>query len=235
MSTFPDVFGVAGFAAETSHVPRIVLAGRTGATYLPQGRVIDGSLARDPLNTGDTDVLRNGLLMGKVSASGKFAPSVLGVTAAAYNHTGSTSTQLQVGAAVATEIARRIGSSGSFKITGPPTAAGVVATETVAFSAVNASTGVVTITAAAANYVAGSLVRPADGSETPLGILDETLKVTDARGQSQDTRLKALLIAGVVDTSQILNVPADASLLAWLKAQLRATGLGWAFDDDFGF
>ena len=53
--------------------PRKVLITDTGAVYLPRGRTINGSKSRDPLNTGDLDVLRSGMLMGMISASKKFA------------------------------------------------------------------------------------------------------------------------------------------------------------------
>lgn len=235
MSTFSNTFGVAGLGTEKTYTPRSVLAGALGAMYLPQGRIIDGSKSRDPLNTGDLDVLRNGLLMGKITSGGKYAPSVIGKTTVAYDASATANTSLTVGAATAVEIVRRIGATGTFKITGPPTAAGTVATETLTYSAVNTTTGVITITAGNADYVAGSFVRPTDGSETILGVLDEFTKVTDPDGTSQDTRLARLLIGGIVDASQILNWPSDASLVAWVKAQLRATGYGWVFDDDFGF
>lgn len=235
MSTFSNTFGAAGFATEKTHTPRSVLASPSGAMYMPAGRVLDGSKARDPLNTGDLDVLRPGLLIGKITSGGKFAPSILGVTTVAYASGATVNTTLTVSAATATEIVRRIGSSGTFKISGPPSAAGTVATATVTFSAVNTSTGVITITALAANYIAGSFIRPADGSETILGILDQHLKVTDPDGTSQDTVLSRLLVGGMIDASQILNWPSDTSLVAWVKTQLRAVGMAYTFDDDFGF
>ena len=46
----------------------------------------------------------------------------------------------------AAELVRRIGATGTFKLTGPPTAGGAVVTQTVTFSAVNTSTGAITIT-----------------------------------------------------------------------------------------
>lgn len=122
---------------------RLMLSGLP--LYLPGGVVVDGSKSRDPLNTGDVHTLRAGMLMGKITATKKWAPSILGLLTAAYaNDAGTT---LTVSAATAAEIVRRIGTSGTFKITGPATAGGTVRTLTVTYSAVNTSTGAITITA----------------------------------------------------------------------------------------
>lgn len=201
--------------------------------YLPAGRIIDGSKSRDPLNTGDVDVLRPGLLMGKITASGKYAPSIIGVTASA---AASGATGITVSAAVATEIVRRIGSTGTFLLTNVPSAAGTVAHATVTYSAVNTSTGVITNTALGAAAVAGSLVRPLDGSQTIKGGLDDFIKVTDDSSTDQDTSMPRLCVSGFADASQIINYPADTSLQAWLKGQMNdpTNACGpFRFDDNF--
>lgn len=136
---------VPGLIAERSATPRRILVGGL-PTLLPVSKVIDGSKARDPLNTGDLDVLRNGLLLGKITSGGKYAPSILGVLAAAYDASADT-TEMTVSAATAVELVRRIGSSGTFKLTGPPAASGTVQTVTVTYSAVDTTTGVITVTA----------------------------------------------------------------------------------------
>jgi len=229
------VGGMPGRKAERTAEPRKVLACGQGALALPGGKVVDGSKSRDPLNAGDADVLRAGLLVGKIAASGKYAPGIVGVLAEAYDADGQTNTTLVVSAATATEIARRIGAAGAFKVTGPPTPGGQVATETVTFTAVDPATGEVTIEAADNDFIAGSFVQPADGSETPRGLIADGygLKVTDADGSSIDVPLADLLIAGVVDAGQIVNYPSDASLKAQVKSWLRAGGYAWSFDDDF--
>jgi hypothetical protein len=227
-------FATPGVGTSRTHTPRQVLLGSTGARHLPVGKIIDGSKSRDPLNTGDLDVLRNGLPMGKITASGKYAPSVIGALTVAFT---ASQTMVTVSAATATEISRRIGSTGTFILTGPPAAAGTVADVTATYSAVNTSTGVITITAiTSANWIAGSLVRPTDGSQTIKGLLDEEVKVTDVDGTSQDTRLSKLLVSGYVDASEILNYPSDTSLKAWLKDQLNDPSDGpgpFSFDDNF--
>lgn len=129
---------------------RKIWKSKTGVQYLPGGGVIDGTKSRDPLNVGDLDTLRAGLLMGKITASGKYAPSVLGVLAAGY---GGVANTLNIPAAAAVELVRRVGATGTFKLTGPATTAGTVRTQTVTYSAVNQGSGAVTITALQAGAV----------------------------------------------------------------------------------
>lgn len=111
--------------------------------FFAGGKIIDGTKSRDSSNTDDTKHLQPGLLLGKVSASGKYAPSIMGVLDEAY----ASGTTLVMTVAGATELARRVGSTGTFKLTGPPVASGTVRTQTVTFSAVDTATGDVTITA----------------------------------------------------------------------------------------
>lgn len=137
-----------GLGTEKTATPRCLLAAGVG-TYLAGGRVINGSKSRDLTNTGDTDILQAGLLMGKITATKKYSPSIIGVLASAYN--GGTS--MTVSAAVAAEIVRRIGASGTLVVTGPATAGGEVRSQSIVFSAVNTTTGVITVTAADATTV----------------------------------------------------------------------------------
>ncbi len=229
------VGGVPGVRSERTASPRKVLVTTDGGIVFPAGRIIDGSKSRDPLNTGDVNVLRGALLMGKITSSSKYAPSVIGVLTQGYDKDGSSSTTMTVSTATATEIVRRIGTSGTFKTTGPPSAAGTVVTETITFSAVNTATGAVTISTASNDFIAGSFVQPTDGSETPLGLIGDGygLKVTDADDNDIDVPLANLLVAGLVDASQIINYPSDTSLKGKIKTWLRTNGYAWSFDDDF--
>jgi len=114
------------------------------AKYWPGGVVIDASESRDPLNTGYLTTLRPGLIMGMIAATGLWAPSIIGLVTADYT---SGATSLSVSAATAVEIVRRVGSSGTLDLTHAPTATGtVVDRATLTYSAVNTSTGVLTIT-----------------------------------------------------------------------------------------
>lgn len=117
--------------------------------YYPAGGVIDGTKTRNPFQSLTTE-LQPGLLMGKITSGGKWANSVLGVTTGALAGNG---TSLTVTATQAVEITRRVGTTGTFNITGPAAAAGTSRTNLVTYSALDTTTGVATITALAANEV----------------------------------------------------------------------------------
>jgi hypothetical protein len=324
---------------------RKVLKSPNGLQLLPGGVVIDGDYARDPLNTAYLPTLRCGMPLGMISASGLFAPSIIGLSTAAIAGTG---TSLTVSAATGVELVRRIGASGTFKLVGPQVAGGRVRSRTLTYSGVVTTTVTVTApglaatncvqtltpnaawtagtlslgfihpttgdltwltltyttdlatTLAAINvildaafgtgaivatgggnitslvftysggvfagrdhplplvsyagatgaastttftnlggysqgFVSGSLIMPTDGSCAPLGILgnEDGLKVTDDDGNNLDVTCDQLIIGGMIDASQIVNYPADATLRVWLKAQLRAKSYAMTFDDDF--
>ena len=210
---------VPGLRTSRTYTPRHVLASRDGVRYLPAGKIIDGSKARDPLNTGDLSTLRPGMLIGKITSGGKYAPSIIGKTTAAYVDNDTTIT---VGAATAVELVRRIGATGTFKLVGPPTAAGTVAATSVTYTAVDTSTGAITCSDLNLAKVTDSLIMPADGSETPIGILDEHLRVTDIDGNNLDVQLSRLIIGGLIDVNQIINWPADASTKTYLFSLLNS-------------
>lgn len=218
---------VPGLRSERTYEPRVVLwadgGNTTKAEYLPGGRVIDGSKSRDPLNTGDIVTLRPGVLMGKITSGGKYAPSIIGNSTQA---AASAATALTVSAATATELSRRIGSSGNFYLVGPPSSAGTVTQYLASFSAVNTTSGVITTVALTQAFVTDSILQPTDGSQTPLCILDEHIRVTDVDGNSLDCQLSRGLIAGAVDETQIINYPADTSTRTWLRGQLNAPASG---------
>lgn len=215
--------GLPGTKTKKSAVDRNVFSGPP--KLVPGGAILDGSESRDPLNTDDVDILRSGVVLGKQTSSGLYAPSIIGTLAEAYNESASSTSdnlEMVVSAATATEIVRRIGTSGTFKVTGPPSDAGTVATETITFSAVNTTTGVVTITDADNDFIAGSFVQPTDGSEDPLGVLyaQGGVKVTDDSDDDIDVFI-TLAIGGVVVDGGLINEPSDASLKTWLHSKLN--------------
>lgn len=114
--------------------------------FYPSGKLIVGSDSRDPTNSLDVRTLQAGMVLGKNSTSGKYAPSIIGALSVDYDASADT-TEMTVAAATAVEIVRRIGASGTFKLTGAPTATGVVQTVTVTYSEVDVDTGVITVTA----------------------------------------------------------------------------------------
>ncbi len=219
-------------------VPReIFSANRSFAQFVAAPVTIDGALSANPLNAPYTWMLYAGTPMGRVTATGKYANSVIGTTTTAYAHAGGTPTVLTTDVNTAAEIVRRLGTSGTLKLTGPPAAGGVVATQTVTYSAVNLTTGAVTITAIAADAVNGSLIQPTDGSETVVTLLCDTWgkKVSDQLNTARVDVLEGQLLAagGTINTGMIVNYPADSSLKTWVKAAIHVACPGTNFSDDF--
>lgn len=209
-----DIYGAApgmGPTLEAAH--RIILL--HGEDYLPGNHIVAGADARDPLNTPVTEI-RAGLLLGEVSASGKLGASVIGVTT---NAEAAGSTAIEAAAAVVTELIRRQGASGTFLLVGPAVAGGTINIETVTYSAASGTS--ITCTAITNDFVAGSFIMPTDGSANIRTFVPNgyPIKMTDANDADRDVQIK-YPISGVVDSSQILNWPADASLKGWVVAQL---------------
>lgn len=221
--------GTPGIKTERTATPRIVFVAGTQTQYLPSSKIIDGDKARDPLNTNDEEYLRPGLLLGKITASGKYGASIIGVTSGAE---AAGQTEIGTSAAVAAELFRRIGNSGTFKLIGPAVADGVIQEETVTYSNVNTTTGAITCTAISNNFVAGSYICPTDGSEYPLTILPDgyPLKVTDDDEEGTDTQFAKVPISGVIDSTQIVNwSTSDDALQAWVMDHLNH----FIFDHEF--
>ena len=226
--------GTPGTAAGGTTQQRIVFTNATKVEYLSTNSFIDGTLTTD---TGSTPVglLRAGLLLGKITATGKFRNSIIGLTSGAV--TAGTVTSITVPAVVATEVARLISVNGgnqSLKIVGPPTAAGTVATTAITATAA-AGTSITITSATLPAYVSGSFITPADGSETPLipQVLQYGLSIVDEVSLTridQPTRFHPN--KGDINVKAIVNYPTDASLKAWLKAQLKAASPMFSFTDD---
>lgn len=217
---------VPGIRTARTYTPREVLWSKEGARYLPAGRVIDGTASRDPLNTGDISTLRPGMIMGKITATGKYANSIIGKTTVA---TASAATTVTVGTATAVEIVRRVGATGTLRLIGPPSAAGTVAVLSVTYSAVVTSTGVLTVTATTAAAVIDSPITANDGSGVGMAVLDNFVRVTDVDGNNLDAQGAKLLVSGIIDETQLLNWPADAStrtyiLQNWLNVPYAGPG-----------
>jgi hypothetical protein len=207
-----------GLANEIATSPRIMRSGGM-FTYLPGGKQIDGSKSRDSGNTGNLDVVRPGMLMGKVTSGGLYVPAIIGVLQQAEV---STATSVTLTAAQAVELSRRVGPTGTIRLVGPPTANGTVATWTETYSAVNTSTGVVTCSALDAALVAGSFVCANDGSYLPLSIVDREIKVTDSDGNNVTVQWADFPISGIVKSANLLPVwPSDTSLQKWIMDSLN--------------
>jgi len=234
------VHGLPGPHAARSAAYRRILRTDRAAQYLPGGVVLDGSASRDPGHTDAAHILRAGMPLGRITSSGAFAPAAFGPTTLAYDKDASDGSQLTltVGPHVAAEVLRRVGATGTDALTlvGPATTGGTVNTETVSHTAVDPDLGTISFAAPLTHdFVDGSLVMPADGSQTPRLLIGDGagVDVTDDRGQSVDVHLVLALVAGLVDASRIVGYPElDPAVQAWLKAQLNNHG-AFVFDDSF--
>lgn len=227
--------GLPGIRTARSATHRRVLLSEQGKVCVPGLLTINGTLSRDAGHTGYVHTLRPGKAMGKITATGLWAPSWIGLTGVLHD-TSVVTTTMTLPAAVVTEIERRIGASGTFKIIGPPTSAGTVATETVTYSAIATAT-TITITATSADFAAGSIIAPTDGSESARLLIGDGygIRCIDENGDSENQEWQQwgdALCGGFVDTSQIVDISSDTSVLAFQKAALATYG-HWYFDDSF--
>ena len=228
MTVFQNMMPGLGSARTASH--RHVFL-QHSEKLLAGGRLIDGDQSRDTGNTGNLDVLRAGTLMGKITLTGLYAPSIVGVLASAYTSGGTT---LTVSAAVATELDRLLGQSGTaeFVAIGPPSANGTVAVTDVSHSAINTRTGAITVSDLGASKVAGTLIAVKDGRQLPATFISDLdgygVKVTDADGANLSVvEMPRFPVWGMVDSAQLLPVwPSDTSIRQWIVDQLVRAGQG---------
>lgn len=221
--------GLPGMRTAKSAVHRICFFQGDWSSDLGGGKIINGAQSRDVTNTGDLDVLRPGTLMGKITASGKYAPSIIGAITGAYTSGG---TELTVSAAAAVELDRLVGQAGTGELVaiGPPTANGTLAVTAFDHSAINTSTGVLTVTSLGVNKVAGTLIAVNDGRYLPLTVIPDGygVPVTDVdRQTSLDVPFAPFPIAGVILSANLLPVwPSDTSIQAWIFGSLSAASGG---------
>lgn len=201
------------------------------ATFFPGGGVIEGTKSRDPGNSAHSvRSLRAGLLMGKLTSGGFWAPSIIGVTSGAYTSGG---TSLTVSAASAVELVRRVGSSGTFNLIGPATAAGSNNTTQVTYSAVDQTTGVITITDIGANRIAGCFVAPEDGSQVPRSFIFDGYPLLVPE-DSSDVSYPWLPISCIVDVAKLIDWPSDTTLKTYIRESLSTLAGGkFVFSDQF--
>ncbi len=224
MGIAPYITGLPGIRSSKTANHKTVFRGSYIPDILPQGRVIDGLLSRDPTNTTTITNLQPGLLLGKVTATGYYAPSIIGPTTGA---AAVGATTLTVGAATVTELVRRFGASGTFTLLGPPAASGVVQSETVTYSAASGTT--VTCTATVNPYISGAFILPADGSQEPLTFIPDGygIPVADQDGSIVSTvQFAEMPISGCIQVAQLVNWPTDTSLQAWIFARLNGVAGG---------
>lgn len=231
MPVGPYVPGIPGLRSAKTAQHYVVFKGGYIPEVLPQGKLIDGSKARDIGNTPITS-LRPGMLMGKITSSGLYAPSIMDVLASA---SLASATSLTISAAGAAELVRRIGTSGTFQLQGPSTASGTNHSETVTYSAVNTSTGVITCSATTNAYVAGSWIQGLDGSQTILTFIPDgyPIPVVDNDGVTNLTvQFPELPVAGIIIAANLLFWNStDTTLQGLVVTALNVAGTGrFTFD-----
>lgn len=187
--------------------------------YFPHGGVFDGT---SRYYGGTTNLFQHppGLMVGQVASTKKWKTTVIGTVQTAYTSGGTT---LSLTAAQAVELARRVGSSGTFTLKGAATAAGTLTSDTVTFSAVNQTTGDVTITDIGANRIAGSIVVSTDGSGTPRSFIPDGFGI-EVPPDSTDADFPRIPMMGTIDTAKILDYPTDTTLQQWIKDSMCANG-----------
>ncbi len=198
----------------------------------PRGGYIEGSLSRDPGNSAHSVYsLRPGLLMGKITSGGYWAPAILGVTAGAYTSGGTT---LTVSAASAAYLVARNGASGTFTLKGAATAAGAITSDTVTYSAVDTTTGIITITDIGANRIAGSLIVASDGSGVPRSVVPDGHNILIDSVALGDVDFPRIPVSGIIETDQIIDWPSDTTLKTYIRDSLSsAAGGKFVFSDQF--
>lgn len=239
--------GLPGIGSARTADPRDIFYTHAGKTLMPSNRVIGSGLARDPGNTGNVDILRAGLLLTKdENGDGHYVATILGVLTA--ENTGG-STGLTVDSAVATEISRRYGATGTgdFAIVGYGSGAlsdegMIVLCEAVTHSAINTETGVITVSNLSNDYPVGSLLIAGEALRSASNcqlfstvILCDSwgVKVTDDDSNNIAVPLTTFPVAGVIDVTKIVNYPSADSLAYWLKNELKDNCPGLTFSDDF--
>lgn len=240
-----QIAGLPGIKTSRTATPRDVLMTDQGVVLRPSSLVIESGEARDPDNTGNVDVLRGGLILSRNDTGGAYVSTIIGLTGASISGTG---TSLTLTTQAATELLRRYGTSGTaeFAIIGS-TAGGsgdedeVPTMEVLDHSAINTSSGVVTISAITNGFPSGSLIiageavqNEANGQLTHTYVLIDRwgIKVTDEDGNSITTALAQPLESGMLNTARIINYPANIVMKRWLKSELADNHQGLAFSDD---
>jgi hypothetical protein len=198
----------------------------------PRGGYIEGSLSRDPGNSAHSVYsLRPGLLMGKITSGGYWAPSIIGVTTGAYTSGG---TSLTVSAAQAAYLVARVGASGTFNLIGPASAAASNNTTQVTYSAVNTTTGAITISDIGANRIAGAFVAPEDGSQTPRSFIPDGHNVLIDSVALGDVDFPRIPVSGIVEVDQVIDWPSDTTLRTFIRESLSSLAGGkFVFSDQF--
>jgi hypothetical protein len=228
--------GLPGYPTGQAWVSRKIRRGNQPPVYLDGGAVIDGTNSGDASNTGYPQVLQPGKIMVKAASGGLYQNFIIGKSNGAL--AGSSDTSITVVAAVATEVARLIAAAGtslSLAIIGPPTAAGTVAATNITVTAASGTT--LTISSLSVAKVTDSLIALRTTGYTAGSFCliddDDYVQLADETNARANQPFPRMLIGATLKTSQLLDWPADASTVTYLKGLLNvAGGLGqFRFDD----
>lgn len=241
MPVYPIV-GIPGALTPIRTTFRRVFEGSGAYLSLPGGATINGLKSYDWNNTYWYD-LEAGLLMGIQTTGLQFAPSVIGVLQQAQS---SGDTTITVTPAQAVGIVARIGSSGTMTLTGAPTASGTVVQATVTYSAVNLTTGVITVSALGANIATGSYLGDTDGSQNPITFIPDgsgICIVNEFFVPVPQVQFPIIPVGGVIATpgsapnTGLIAYPASTytSLITWLQQTLSTLGGGkFIYSSNYG-
>lgn len=145
------IYGAPGLYVGRGVFPANIFKNWQTARFAPSFYFIDGQNTRDATNN-PSSMIRAGMLLGKITSAvgdvssilGNYGASIIGPITAPL---GGGQTTLTVAAATAVEIVRRFGATGTFNLTGEPFAGAPARSEVITYSAVNQTTGAITITA----------------------------------------------------------------------------------------
>jgi len=234
----PQMLGIPGVSSgRVTTARRLFVDG--SAKYIAQSIVINGSLSRDPLNTSNVDYLRPGLLLGRITATNLYRPSLIGVTTGSTIAAFTAITTITAAAATVTEVARLItvaAGNVNLTLTGPSSANGPIGNLFFVATAASGTTITITSIAPSTAFIVGSFIMPRDGSELPRTILPEIdgasgVKVTDADAVSINKTLDQYPVGGNIDSSQIVSWPSDTTLQNFIVQNVNdVAGCKFFFD-----
>lgn len=196
---------LAGFASGNTASPREVLLSSEGTIRVAV--LIDGSNAIDGGNTGQTDLLRAGWILGKISSTHRFVPC----KRTRANGAGTSATALVVDNAAAFKVGDAISIGGGASTT---------------ISAIVYSSHQLTL-AAARTWSDDAVVAATDGSATPRGVLLDNVDLQQSDESTASHKSAGMLIQGAVQVDQLLGDVATVRLDV-------STIYGIRFSDDYG-
>jgi hypothetical protein len=186
--------------------PRTIFYGQQElAMYLPFPITIDGTASSNPQNAPYIWLLWAGMFLGQETSSGKFATSIIGNTSQTL---GGGQTTLYTDPNTAQEIVRRIGTSGTFNLTGgtvPNGPASGVRTVPITYSAVTQTNGV---------YTGAITITATDVPPVAAAAQVNSLVIVDNTGSGNFT-----ITVGNVTTPAIAYSATAATLVTNINAQ----------------